>query len=89
MSIIFFTNYFCTVLRMDNGTSVLASTFFFHLQGVDLYIKLLSKVSDDSIKYGLQTELLSLLSKLPSLTHNQEQLVSNISCLTALTDFFL
>lgn len=45
------------------------------IEGVDLYIKLLSKVSDDSIKCGLQTELLSLLSKLPSLTHNQEQLL--------------
>lgn len=45
------------------------------IEGVDLYIKLLSEVSDDSIKCGLQTELLSLLSKLPSLTHNQEQLL--------------
>lgn len=59
----------------------LSKYLFSPLQGVDLYIKLLSEVSDDSIKCSLQTELLSLLSRLPSLTQDQEQLVSNISCL--------
>lgn len=65
----------------------LSKYLFSPLQGVDLYIKLLSEVSDDSIKCSLQTELLSLLSRLPSLTQDQEQLVSNISCWTALILF--
>lgn len=80
----FLCKLFCTV---HYGTSVWSSTVpSFVLQGVDLYIKLLSEVSDDSIKCSLQTELLSLLSRLPSLTQDQEQLVSNISCWTALTE---
>lgn len=65
----------------------LSKYLFSPLQGVDLYIKLFSEVSDDSIKCSLQTELLSLLSRLPSLTQDQEQLVSNISCWTALILF--
>ena len=49
--------------------------FYFLLQGVELYVKLFSEASDDTVKCNLQTELLSLLSQLSALTQDQEHMV--------------
>ena len=46
--------------------------FYFLLQGVELYVKLFSEASDDTVKCNLQTELLSLLSQLSALTQDQD-----------------
>ncbi|XP_078313322.1 superkiller complex protein 3-like [Crassostrea virginica] len=43
--------------------------------GVELYVKLFSEASDDTVKCNLQTELLSLLSQLSALTQDQEHML--------------